>query len=67
MNKRERILLFVVLGIVAAYGMFVIVQRAFLGPLETQAAQIRNLKSDLTGKRKQLAEAKKAGDQLAEW
>ena len=67
MNKRERILLFAVLGIVGAYGMFVIVQRAFLGPLETQAAQIRSLNSELNGKRKQMAEAKKASDQLAEW
>jgi hypothetical protein len=67
MNKRERILLFVVLGIAGCYAMFLVVKSAFLGPLETQATQIRNLTSDIALKQKQMEDASKANAQLAEW
>jgi hypothetical protein len=67
MNKRERILLFVVLGIAGSYAMFLVVKSAFLGPLETQATQIRNLTSEIASKQKLMDEANKANTQLAEW
>lgn len=67
MNKRERVLLFIVLGIAGCYGLFLLVKSAFLGPLETQAAQIRTLNSEITSKKKQMEEAIKASGQLAEW
>jgi hypothetical protein len=66
-SKRERTLMIVILGIVGSYGLFLVVRGLFVGPLETQASQIRSLRNEIASKSKQVEDAQSAVKQLAEW
>src|SRR5262245_4702772 len=66
-NKRERNLIVLIVAIGGCYGLFLAVRGLFLGPLEAQATQIRNLASDILSKEKQKDEIFNASSRLAEW
>ena len=67
MTKRERVLMIAVVGMVACYGLFLVVRSTLLGPLEAQALQLRNLRDEVASKKKQMDQAIAASTQLAEW
>src|SRR5262245_54875251 len=66
-NKRERYLIVMIVAIGGSYGLFLAVRGLFLGPLEAQATQIRNLASEIVSKEKQKEEIFNASSRLAEW
>ncbi len=67
MNKRERYLGLLVLAIAGGYGLFLVVQRAFLAPLDSQVTQIRGLNQAIATSKKEMERAMTAAGKLSEW